>query len=142
MNGSLSLLLLLTLTVTALPVSAAGDAAKGEKAFKKCRACHSIVSPDEVIFKGGKTGPNLFGVIGRTAGTLEGYRFGASIIQAGETGLIWDEAQLIDYIANPKLFLQDVTGDSSARSKMTFKMTNAGDITAYLVSVSPATATK
>ena len=44
----------------------AGDAAKGESEFKKCKARHAVISPyGTEIVKGGKTGPNLFGVIGR-----------------------------------------------------------------------------
>ena len=39
----------------AAPAFAEGDAAKGEKEFKKCKSCHTIVSPEgEVVFKGGK----------------------------------------------------------------------------------------
>lgn len=119
-------------------VFAEGDAAKGEKDFKKCKTCHKIANEDEVIFKGGKTGPNLYGIIGRPAASVEGFKYGASLIAAGETGLIWTEELLIDYIADPKAFLKDVTGDSSAKSKMTFKLKKSSDVAAYLASVSPA----
>ena len=114
-----------------------GDAAEGEKDFKKCKACHTIASADEVILKGGKTGPNLYGVIGRQAGSLEGFKYGASIVQAGADGLIWDEDTLVEYIADPKGFLKEVTGDSSAKSKMTFKLKEGGDVAAFLATFSP-----
>ena len=52
-------------------VLAEGDAAEGEKIFKKCRACHTISNGDEVIFQGGKTGPNLYAIIGRVAGSTK-----------------------------------------------------------------------
>ena len=46
------------LSLLAVPAFAEGDAAKGEKGFKKCKSCHMIVSPEgETIVKGGKTGP-------------------------------------------------------------------------------------
>ena len=70
----------LTLTIFAAPALAqdaavVGDAAKGEKEFNKCKACHMIQSPDgEDIVKGGKTGPNLYGVVGRHFAVEEGYK--------------------------------------------------------------------
>ena len=114
-----------------------GDAAEGEKDFKKCKACHTISSADEVFLKGGKTGPNLYGVIGRQAGSLEGFKYGASIVQAGADGLIWDEDTLVAYIADPKAFLKEVTGDSSAKSKMTFKLKEGEDVAEFLETFSP-----
>ena len=59
----------------------AGDAAKGESDFKKCKACHSIVADDgTAIVKGGKVGPNLYGVIGRQIGSLEGFKDRKSVV--------------------------------------------------------------
>ena len=44
--------------------------------FGKCKACHSIIAADGTdIVKGGKTGPNLFGVIGRPVGSLDGFTY-------------------------------------------------------------------
>ena len=58
----------------------AGDIEAGEKDFKKCKACHMVVSADgEEIYKGGKTGPNLYGVIGRVAGSYDGYKYGKGL---------------------------------------------------------------
>ncbi|WP_417269566.1 c-type cytochrome [Celeribacter sp.] len=130
---------LFTLTAVALIASAsaafAGDAAKGEKDFRKCKSCHMIADGDNVIVKGGKTGPNLFGVIGRTAGSVDGFRYGDSIVAAGEAGLVWTEELLVEYAADPKAFLSKQLGDA-AKSKMTFKLKDASDIAAYLASVS------
>ncbi|MEE9428233.1 MAG: c-type cytochrome [Paracoccaceae bacterium] len=124
----------LTLTT---PVLAAGDIAAGEKAFKKCKACHTITNGDEVIFKGGKTGPNLYGIVGRAAGS-EDFKYSKSMLAAGETGLIWDEEAIASYIADPSAYLKEITGDSKAKSKMTFKAKkNTEDLAAYLASVSP-----
>ena len=114
----------------------AGDPAAGENDFKKCRACHTIASADEVIFKGGKTGPNLYNIVG-TAAAAGDYKYSTGRIAAAEAGLVWDEVQLVAYLEDPTTFLRDFTGDSSARSKMTFKLKNGEDVAAYLTSVSP-----
>lgn len=116
---------------------AEGDATKGEKDFKKCKSCHAIVSPDgDVIFKGGKTGPNLYGIVGRAAGSVEGFKYGNSIVDAGATGLVWDADNLAAYIKDPKGFLKEATGDSKAKSKMTFKWGKPENIIAYLATFS------
>ena len=49
---------------------AMGDVAHGEKVFKKCSACHMIAADGK-----NKIGPNLWGVIGRTAGAIDGYNY-------------------------------------------------------------------
>ncbi|MEE9389232.1 MAG: c-type cytochrome [Paracoccaceae bacterium] len=131
---NISAALLLSLSA---PAYAAGDIAAGEKAFKKCKACHTIKNGDEVIFKGGKTGPNLFGIIGRAAGAEE-FKYSKSLLAAGMSGLIWDEESIAAFITDPTAYLKDVTGDSKAKSKMTFKAKkNAEDLAAYLASVAP-----
>ncbi len=118
---------------------AEGDAAKGEKDFKKCKACHAIVSPEgEEIFKGGKTGPNLYGVVGRQIASVEGFKYGASIAALGETGAVWTEDMLIHWVQDPKGFLKEQLGDDSAKTKMTFKWKKPENIVAYLASVAPA----
>ncbi|MCK0141954.1 cytochrome C [Aliiroseovarius sp. F20344] len=116
---------------------AEGDAAKGEKDFKKCKSCHAIASPEgEVIFKGGKTGPNLYGIVGRAAGSVEGFKYGKSIVDAGTAGLVWDADNLAAYIKDPKGFLKEATGDSKAKSKMTFKWGKPENIIAFLATFS------
>lgn len=121
----------------AAPAFAEGDIAKGEKTFKKCKACHMIVSPEgETIFKGGKTGPNLYGVIGRVAGSAD-FKFSSGLIGASEAGFVWTEEALATYVANPKSWLSDNGYD--AKTKMSFKLKKGGDdIAAYLASVAPA----
>lgn len=122
----------------AAPAFADGDAAAGEKEFKKCKSCHSIVSASgEEIVKGGKTGPNLFGIPGRTAGTYPDFKYGDSIVAAGAAGLVWDAEAFEAYVVDPGAFLKEKTGDTAAKSKMTFKLKKgAEDIYAYLESVS------
>ena len=116
-----------------------GDAAAGEKTFSKCKSCHMIVSDSgEEIVKGGRTGPNLYGVIGRTAGTSD-FRYGDSIVAAGEAGLVWDAANLAEYTADPRAFLRTFLDDSKAKSKMAYKLRKGGeDVAAYLATVGSA----
>ncbi|NOC85116.1 cytochrome c family protein [Ruegeria sp. HKCCD6428] len=122
----------------ALPAYAEGDAEAGKKTFNKCKSCHMIADPaGEVIVKGGKTGPNLYGIAGRTAGTVEGFKYGDSIVAAGEKGLVWDETTFVEYAQDPKAFLKAYLDDTSAKSKMTFKLKKgAEDVYAYIASVS------
>lgn len=120
---------------------ASGDAEAGEKAFNQCKSCHMIVDADGAeIVKGGKTGPNLWGLPGRTAGTVEGFRYKDAIVAAGEAGLVWDEAEFTAYVADPTKYLRAKLDDKKARSGMTFKLRKEEDgvnIWAYLASVSP-----
>lgn len=119
-----------------------GDAAAGEKTFRKCKACHVIESADETIVKGGKTGPNLYAIDGRVAGSDEdfGKKYGSSLQEAGEAGLKWNEDDFVKYVADPREFLKEYLDDSKAKSKMTYKLRKeeeAHDVWAYLVSVGP-----
>lgn len=134
---------ILALTVIAAPAFAEGDAAKGEKAFKACKSCHTIKSPEgEVIYKGGKTGPNLYGILGRTAGSDESFKkYKKSLQAAGEKGLVWDAENILEYAKDPKAFLKTYLDDPKAKSGMTFKLKKDGEhIVAYLASVAPAPA--
>lgn len=119
---------------------ASGDATKGEKTMKKCKACHQIIDDEgTVLFKGGKTGPNLYGLAGRKAASVEGFRYGKSIMALGETDFVWDEAEFVSYVADPNKYLKAKLDDSSARSKMSFKLRKdeeALNVWAYIVSLS------
>ena len=91
----MSLRLILAAIVLSSPAFA-GDAAKGEADFKKCKACHAITAADGTeIVKGGKTGPNLFGVIGRQIGTAPDFKYGESTVAAGADGTVWDEVSVV-----------------------------------------------
>jgi cytochrome c len=132
--------LLVAGALMALAAPAFADAAAGEKTFKKCKACHAIVNDEtgDVIVKGGKTGPNLWGVVGRTAGTYKGFKYGKSIVAAGEAGLVWDQEQFTAYVADPKGYLREYLNDTGAKSSMSFKLSKgAEDVFAYLESVGP-----
>ncbi|MCX7566868.1 c-type cytochrome [Sulfitobacter sp. F26169L] len=119
---------------------ATGDAEAGEKVYNKCKACHMIQDADgNDIVKGGRTGPNLYGIYMRVAGS-EDFRYGDSLVEAGEAGLEWNEEAFVKYVADPKKFLAEYNDDKRAKSKMSFKLKNEEDATnlwAYLVSVGP-----
>lgn len=119
------------------PALAAGDAAKGESEFKKCKSCHAIVADDGTeIVKGGKTGPNLYGVVGRAAGSVADFKYSEVMAKAGEKGLVWTEENLAAYLPDPTKFLDEFAGEAGGKSKMTFKLAKGGeDIAAYLASV-------
>lgn len=79
------------------PLARAQDAAAGQRVFNQCRACHATASGAKSTL-----GPNLFGVAGRTAGTLDGFRYSANMKEKGAAGLVWTEETLPPYITNPK----------------------------------------
>ena len=80
--------------------SHAQDAAAGEKVFAKCKACHVANEAKN------KVGPSLLGIIGRTAGTLEGFKYSPAMVDAGKGGLVWDEAKLTEYLKAPKALVK------------------------------------
>ena len=130
----------ITLTMVASNAVAAGDAVKGQKAFKKCKSCHMIMDESgKTIIKGSRAGPNLYGIWGRKAGSIDDFKYGKSLAKFGATGFVWTEAEFVTYVADPKKFLVNKLDDKKARSKMGFKLKKEADarnIWAYLVSVS------
>jgi cytochrome c len=123
----------------------AGDAAAGEKVFNQCQTCHVVANEAGEVLAGkkSKTGPNLYGVIGRTAGTYPEFAYGDSIVAAGAAGLVWDEAKIVEYLADPAAFLKTTLDDKGAKSKMAFKLKkpeDAANVVAFLASLAPAPA--
>ena len=81
--------------VAAMPVAAsAGDAEAGKAVFGKCKACHQTGPGAK-----NAVGPHLDGVIGRKAGTAEGFTYSEAM---KASGLTWDEATFKEYITDPK----------------------------------------
>ena len=105
-----------------------GDPAKGKKVFKKCRACHVVDSEKK------KIGPSLKDIIGRQAGTKDGFKYSKAMIKAGEDGLKWDDKNLHGYLAAPRKFIP--------KNSMAFaglkKEQQRADVIAYLKQFSPA----
>jgi cytochrome c len=77
-----------------------GNAEEGAEIFKKCRACHDL-GPDAK----NKLGPMLNGVIGRKAGTIEGFKYSTANQEAGSKGLEWTEEKLLEYLKDPRAFM-------------------------------------
>lgn len=74
----------------------AGDAAAGKDVFKVCAACHTVEAGKN------KVGPSLFGVVGRKAGAIEGFKYSKPMMEKAAAGFTWDDANLKAYIAAPK----------------------------------------
>lgn len=104
------------------PAQADGDVAKGEQAFKKCMACHTVND------KTNKVGPYLVGVVGRPVASVEGYKYSEDMIAYGATGAVWDETTLHAYLEKPKAVV--------AKTKMAFaglkKEDERADLIAFL----------
>lgn len=102
----------------------AGDAARGAQAARACMACHSF-QPGRHL-----TGPSLAGVVGRKAGTAEGYMRYSDALKKSD--IVWDARQLDAWLTNPQAL---VPGNA-----MSFPgIGNAGtraDLIAYLDAVS------
>lgn len=112
-----------------------GDAANGEKIFKKCSSCHMVGEGAK-----NKVGPILTGVMGRAAGSVEDYKYGASLLAAGEAGLVWTPEEMSEYLIDPKKYLRTKLDDKKAKSKMAFKLKKEderADVIAYLKTFSP-----
>lgn len=73
---------------------AEGDAEAGKKVFRKCKACHQIGEGAK-----NSAGPILNGIVGREAGTVEGYNYSTKL---KESGITWDEANLKEWLENPR----------------------------------------
>lgn len=134
------------LALLAAPATA-GDPAAGEGAFNsQCANCHNVINDDGDVLAGRpnvRTGPNLYGIIGRQAGVVDGFRYGASLVEAGNAGLVWTEEDMVPYLLNPVDFLRETLDDRRARSQMSFRVRDEGtaqDIAAYLAQFGAAEA--
>ena len=71
----------------------ADDAEAGKKVFNQCRACHVADKPTN------RVGPHLVGLIGRQAGSVEGFSYSDAMKNSGIT---WNEESLANYLKDPK----------------------------------------
>ena len=86
--------LLVASALAAASPASAQDIAAGERSWNKCRACHQIGEGAKNI-----VGPQLNGLFGRTAGTVDGYSYSAA---NKNSGITWDEAVFAEYIKDPR----------------------------------------
>lgn len=110
------------------PTQAAIDPAliaAGEKVFKKCKACHQVGEGAK-----NRSGPILTGIVGRPAGTVDGFKYSKPLKAMAADGLVWDEENLHAFLAKPKAFMKG--------TRMAFaglrKEEDLAAITAYLSS--------
>jgi len=75
------------------PALADGDVEAGKKVFNKCKACHTLDEGKN------KVGPSLFGVLGRSAASVQGFKYSKAL---KESGLTWDEETIEKFLATPK----------------------------------------
>lgn len=74
-----------------------GDPVKGEKSFRKCKACHDFDPTKR------KIGPHLKGVVGRQVASVEGFKY-SKVFQ--EADFVWDEESLTAYLKAPRKFMK------------------------------------
>jgi cytochrome c len=94
--------------------------------------------PDgDVIQRGGRVGPNLYGIIGQQAGTVDGFRYSDELVAGRKRRFVWDRESFMAYVEDPTGFIREHSGDSRARSPMNFQMrSGAEDMYAYLATFS------
>jgi cytochrome c len=102
---------------------AAGNAATGAALFNRCALCHSATKGG-----GNKIGPNLFGVVGRKAGTYPGFSYSAAM---KNSGIVWTPAKLDAYLIAPQ---QVVPGNNMPFAGIADAPQRA-DLVAYLVTL-------
>lgn len=77
-------------------IAAEGDATAGAQVFNKCKTCHENE-------KGvNRVGPSLKGIVGRKTASFEGFKYSEAMAKKGAEGMVWDEATLTTYLADPK----------------------------------------
>jgi cytochrome c len=84
-----------TILVAGGAAAQSGNAARGERLFnQQCKACHTLGKD------GASTvGPNLHGLLGRKAGSTEGF---SSSDAMKTSGIVWDDKTLAEYLKDPK----------------------------------------
>ncbi len=104
---------------------AAGDISKGKKLAKKCKSCHTMN-------EGGKNrlGPNLFDILGKPAGGVEGYKYSKAMIAFGD-GKTWTAESLDAYVTKPK----DLVPGTKMKYPGLKKEADRANLIAYLASV-------
>jgi len=91
-----------TLTAAALLAAAPalaqeGDPEAGKQTFRMCQACHTVQEGQH------RLGPSLYGVVGREAGTAEGFTMYSPAMK--ESGVVWTEENLMEYLQNTRDFI-------------------------------------
>lgn len=125
-------------TIAAAPAfadcSLSGDALAGKGIVGLCKACHEFDSAKPSR----PSAPNIHDVFGRTAGSQADFaKYSEGMKGANAKGLVWNEANLDEFIADPATFLSKVTGKEAGHTMM-FKLVDAEkrkQIVAYLKAI-------
>lgn len=118
--------------------STQGDVAAGEEQFnRQCVACHVVQDASGEVLAGrnAQTGPNLYGIAGRTIGSVDGFRYSDGLIELGEADNIWNEERFVGYVQDPTGWLRETLDNRRARGKMAYQVRQedqAYDLYAYL----------
>ncbi len=105
---------------------AGADADRGARQWNKCKACHTIDKDG-----GNRTGPNLYGIVGRTVAALDGFRYSGALEALGTS--VWTYEMVDEWLANPQAMAKG--------SKMVLAVPKAGqraDLIAYLAGFTDA----
>lgn len=115
--------LVLGVAITTASAAQAADAAKGKTVFQRCAICHRVEKDG-----GNGLGPNLFGIVGRKAGSVAGFSYSAGMKGSGIT---WSADKLDAYIEHPAAV---VAGNKMAFAGITDASQRA-DVVAYLATL-------
>ena len=86
---------IITIAATAVFVLAGMTATAGAGPLTKCKACHTLKAGGK-----NKTGPNLFGIVGRTMGSTDYKKYGNYLKAQKDAGAIWDTDNLRAWLAS------------------------------------------
>lgn len=87
---------------------------KGEKVFKKCKSCHQVGDSAK-----NKTGPILNGIVGASAGAVDGFKYSKPMKAAASGGLVWSEDELSAFLSRPKKYMKGTKMSFSGLKKET-----------------------
>jgi cytochrome c len=93
MTGVMRATLAMSMMLLAGSAFADGDAARGEKKFGDCAACHKLEADANNV------GPSLHGIFGRKAGDIADFRYSPAIKRSG---LIWTPETVDKFITDPQ----------------------------------------
>jgi len=119
-KGRNAALAVIAAAILATPALAAGDPVQGKAVFARCAICHNVEKDG-----GNGVGPNLFGIMGRKAASVDGFNYSGPM---KASGIVWNDDKLSQWVAGPAKM---VPGTKMAFAGITSKGQIA-DVVAYL----------
>jgi cytochrome c len=107
----------------------AANVSNGESVAKKCVACHTLLSGQAA-----KVGPNLWGVVGSTAGHQPTFKYSEALLAEKAKGLTWSYENLDRFLTAPKMFLPGTAMSFAGLPKPE----DRADVIAYMRTLSDA----